>query len=96
MKEENADFIVTNNIETCLKELNKAFKCLNSLTKIDSILENEKGYKSFRYIRFVTSLKKVKYELDIDYLFEESNVYHLSTSIIEYLSMNCDELDFEK
>lgn len=96
MKEENADFIVTNNIETCLKELNKAFKCLNSLKKIDSILENENGYKSFRYIRFVTSLKKVKYELDIDYLFEESNVYHLSTSIIEYLSMNCDELDFEK
>ena len=41
MKEENADFIVTNNIETCLKELNKAFKCLNSLKKIDSILENE-------------------------------------------------------
>lgn len=95
MKEETIDFIVSNNLETNLTELDRALKCLNKFKYVGAILDDIRGYKILKFIRYVTGMKKFQYEIDLDSLFELSNAYGLFYNILDHLYSIVDDLDFE-
>lgn len=96
MNEENIDFIVSNNIETNLKELDRALRHLNDYEQIDLILDDKRGYKLFKFMRFVTGLKKFQQELDLDCLFEPSKAYEKFSNIFDFIIREIiNDLDFE-